>query len=69
METRGRRPGEASPEHAPTGHFFDQLTQTLTFVPPSRQQALRLLEGGTLAAVLGSGVSVNEAEDRQELCG
>ena len=31
METRGRRSGEASPEHAPTGHFFDQLTQTLTF--------------------------------------
>jgi hypothetical protein len=45
METRTRKPREAFLEHAPTGHFFDEFTQTFTFGPPSRRQALRLLAG------------------------
>ena len=45
METRDRKPREASLGHAPTGHFFDELTETLTFGPPSRRQALSLLAG------------------------
>ena len=61
METRDRKPREASLGHAPTGHFFDELTETLTFGPPSRRQALRLLAGGALAALFGWGVGVDEA--------
>jgi hypothetical protein len=61
METRAGKPREVSPGHAPTGHFFDEFTQTFTFGPPSRRQALRLLAGGTLAAVVGSGVGLKQA--------
>jgi hypothetical protein len=62
METRDRKPRESSQEYAATGHFFDELTQTLTFGPPSRRQALGLLAGGAMAAVFGWGVGADEAE-------
>ena len=61
METRDDEIWEASREHVGTGHFFDELTRTLTFGPPSRRQALRLLAGGALAAVFGWGGSVEAA--------
>jgi hypothetical protein len=61
MEKRTRKPREAFLEHAPTGHFFDEFTQTFTFGPPSRRQALRLLAGGALAAVFGPAVALEEA--------
>lgn len=61
METRDREFWEASREHEGTGHFFDELSRTLTFGPPSRRQALRLLAGGTLAAVFGWGAGADEA--------
>jgi hypothetical protein len=45
MEMRDRELREVSKEYASAVHFFDELTQTLTFEPSSRRQALRLLAG------------------------
>jgi len=61
MEIMDRRPWESSQEYLATGHFFDELTQTLTLEPPSRRQALRLLAGGALAALFGLGIGIDEA--------
>ena len=61
METRETGLPEVPREHGGTEHFFDELTRTLTFGPPSRRQALRLLAGGALAAVFGWGAGAGEA--------
>ena len=61
MKRSDKNTREGALGHVPTGHFFDEMTQTLTFGPPSRRQALRLLAGGTLAALFGWGVGVDAA--------
>jgi hypothetical protein len=62
MEVKDARPPEASRGYTPAGHHpFDELTRALTVEPPSRRQALRLLAGGTLAAVFAWSVGAKEA--------
>ena len=50
MEKRAGRPREASLEHAPAGHFFDEFTRTLTFglEAASGDDALQELAGALM---------------------
>jgi hypothetical protein len=42
------------------GHPFDEMSRALAAEMPSRRRALRLLTGGTLGALFGWGVGVDE---------
>ena len=60
MAVKDRSLWAAGRSDASEGYLFDEMAKAFT-AGPSRRQALRLLAGGTLAALFGWGVGVDEA--------